>query len=154
MAIYFTVVISEEDSYTQKIESIFGISGKDISKIVIKEEIKDRIYFKTKIKEKKYIIFSDGMYTTKEGMNGKVPLIILLDDDLKVRELIIDKNRETTVQIERIKKRNFINSVKKYVNGEENKIDTIAGATYTSRAILEGCMNSIEKLKKYEKNKK
>ena len=45
-------------------------------------------------------------------MNGKVPLIIVTDIKFKILDIIMEENRETAVQVERIKKMKYLVKIK------------------------------------------
>ena len=143
---------AEEPSDIKKIEKIFGDSNLYVKKIVTVENKKEYSYYKVikSDKSENYVIFSENIYTGKEGMNGKVPLIIVVDTKFKIVEIVMDQNRETAVQIERIKKMKYLAKLKNYLNGDNEKLDAVSGATYTSRALLEGSRESIKKVKYLE----
>jgi len=151
-AIFLVLIIrvfAVEDDI-KKIKSILNDDKPEVEKVVKKEGKKEIYYFLVNKgrPDMKYMIFSDAISTTKEGMNGKVPLIIIADKELKIIEVLIEKNSETAVQIERIKKNRYVSKVKESVNNRLEKIDAVAGATYTSKAIFEGVKDSINKIKR------
>ncbi len=81
-------------------------------------------------------------------MNGKIPIIVVTDKNYNITEIINEKNLETQIQVERIRKNRYVSKVKEQVNSGAENIDVVSGATYTSRAIFEGARDSINKLKK------
>lgn len=142
----------EEVNDIKRIKEIFKKESIEVNQIMKKENKKTYLYYKIikSDKSENYIIFSKKIYTEKEGMNGKVPLIIVTDIKFKILDIIMEENRETAVQVERIKKMKYLVKIKKYLNGESDKIDSVSGATYTSRALLNGSIESIERVKKLE----
>lgn len=155
LALHIVLLSSEESTDIKKIEKIFGESVISVKKIVKIKNKKEYFYYKTikSDKSENYVIFSKNIYTEKEGMNGTVPLILVTDIKLKILEIIMDENRETEVQIERIKTIKYLSKLRKYLNGESEKIDTVSGATYTSRALIEGSLESIKRIKELEEIK-
>jgi Na+-translocating ferredoxin:NAD+ oxidoreductase RnfG subunit len=153
LAFHIALLSAEESNNIKKIEKIFGKSTVSVKKIIKIKNKKEYFYYKIvkSDKSENYVLFSENIYTGKEGMNGKVPLIIVADIKFKILDIIMDENNETEVQIERIKKIKYLSKVRKYLNGESEKIDTVSGATYTSRAIVEGSRESIKRLNDLEK---
>lgn len=138
------------DNDVKRIKSILNTDSVEIEKVIKKEGKKEIYYFliNKNTPEIRYLIFSDYILTTKEGMNGKVPIIVITDKNLNITEILIEKNSETQIQVERIRKNRYVSKVKEQVNSGSENIDVVAGATYTSRAIFEGARDSINKLKK------
>lgn len=145
-AIYLFAI--EDD--VKRIKSILNRESAEIEKVVKKEGKKEIYYFliNKNSPDMKYLIFSDYIFTTKEGMNGKVPIIVVTDKNFNITEILIEKNLETQIQVERIRKNRYVSKVKEQVNSGAENIDVVSGATYTSRAIFEGARDSINKLKK------
>lgn len=145
-AIYLFAI--EDD--VKRIKSILNTESVEIEKVVKKEGKKEIYYFliNKNSPDMKYLIFSDYIFTTKEGMNGKVPIIVVTDKNFNITEILIEKNLETQIQVERIRKNRYVSKVKEQVNSGAENIDVVSGATYTSRAIFEGARDSINKLKK------
>lgn len=92
-----------------------------------------------------YLLKSDEMKTTKEGMMGPVPVILIVDEKLGIIEIIIDKNQETSDRIATIKRSRFLSNLKKYKYGSKEEIDGFAGATLTSNAVKYGVYDTINK---------
>ncbi len=95
-----------------------------------------------------YAVFSDDIKTTKTGMRGKIPLMIVFDAEKNIKQIEILENRETEVQFERVVNSNILEKMMNYNKNKKEKIDIPAGATYTGNAIINGIKSTVDKFRK------
>ena len=95
-----------------------------------------------------YVINSDDLKVTRFGMLGKVPVTIILDTKSNIKNIIIEPNNETAINITRIKKSNFFKKLFEYKNDNSIEIDGVAGASMSCKALYDGVAYSVTKFNK------
>ncbi|MPQ43337.1 FMN-binding protein [Clostridium tarantellae] len=124
---------------TNKIMNV--INPNKISKLVNDKKANDNISVKTNIKVESGSFKNGEYFGVAEGFRG----------DLKVRTTIKDGKIRTIDIIESEEDEAYLNSAKELIskillNQNINNIDTISGATYSSKAILNAVKNSLEEM--------
>lgn len=83
-----------------------------------------------------------------KGYNGPVTIMAQTDNEEKIIQLIITANHETPSYFQKLEKNNFLKTatrvgIRDYLSGEP--VNTVSGATITSRAIMQGIRNAYSK---------
>jgi NosR/NirI family transcriptional regulator, nitrous oxide reductase regulator len=92
-----------------------------------------------------YLIHSDHYSPDVRGYNGKVPLLIALDQEKKIKAVKMLPNRETGDFVEILRENHFLESWNN-MNLKEVlavQIDAISGATETCEAVIKNIHNSV-----------
>ena len=92
-----------------------------------------------------YLIHSDHYSPNIRGYNGKVPLLIALDQEKKIKAIKMLPNRETGDFIEILRENRFLESWDNMDLMEvlTVQVDAISGATETSDAVIKNIHNSV-----------
>jgi NosR/NirI family transcriptional regulator, nitrous oxide reductase regulator len=91
-----------------------------------------------------YLIHSDHYSPDVRGYNGKVPLLIALDQEKKIKAIRMLPNRETGDFVEILRENHFLESWNNMHLKEvlSVQIDAISGATETCDAVIKNIHNS------------
>ena len=95
-----------------------------------------------------YVVYSKPASDTIRGFNGETPVMIAFDTKKVITGVYALPNMETPKFVQHVQEVGFYNNwngltVKK---GRKKKVDTVSGATYTSRAValsVQAALNTL-----------
>lgn len=95
-----------------------------------------------------YVVYSNPASDTIRGFNGPTPVVIAFDTKKVITGVYALPNSETPKFAKHVQDAGFYNNwngltVKK---AKKKKVDTVSGATYTSRAVALSVQAALEKL--------
>lgn len=95
-----------------------------------------------------YVVYSTPVSDTINGFNGPTPVVIAFNTKKVITGVYALPNRETPKFAKHVQDAGFYNNwngltVKK---ARKKKVDTVSGATYTSRAVALSVQAALEKL--------
>lgn len=95
-----------------------------------------------------YVVYSTPVSDTINGFNGPTPVVIAFNTKKVITGVYALPNRETPKFAQHVQDAGFYNNwngltVKK---ARKKKVDTVSGATYTSRAVALSVQAALEKL--------
>ncbi len=95
-----------------------------------------------------YAVYSKPASDGIKGYNGETPVLIALNAKKKITGVYLLSNNETPRFAQRVQESGFYDnwnglSIKK---ARKKKVDTVSGATYTSRAIAQSVQAALERL--------
>jgi Na+-translocating ferredoxin:NAD+ oxidoreductase RnfG subunit len=102
-----------------------------------------------------YILHSEMYSPEVYGYNGKVPLLIAVDQNNTIKEIRMLPNRETGDFVEILRKKNYLNSWDNKHPREalQMEVDAISGATETALAISKNVHIALSHFTSETKNK-
>ncbi|MCQ2297724.1 MAG: FMN-binding protein [Bacteroidales bacterium] len=88
---------------------------------------------------------SDGI----NGFKGETPLLVVFGTDKKVKQVILLPNMDTPGYVEHMKKGGLLNAWNGLTPKEalSKDVDAVAGATYTSRGVINTMKKTLENIK-------
>ena len=95
-----------------------------------------------------YAVYSKPASNGIKGYNGETPLMIALSPKEKVMSVILLDNQETPSFIARVMEAGLLKSWDglKVKKAAKKKVDTVSGATYSSRSIIQTLQAAVRNL--------
>lgn len=95
-----------------------------------------------------YVVYSPSEHGDIKGYAGPTPLMIAFDKDKKIISVTLLPNNETPRFLQRIQQSGFMNSWNGLTvkSAREKKIDTVTGATFTSRSVIQTLQATLKRL--------
>ena len=95
-----------------------------------------------------YAVYSKPASDGIKGYNGETPLMIALDKNQKVLCVVLLPNNETPGYLQRVLDAGLLSSWNGMKTGKaaKKKVDTVAGATFSSKSIIETVQAALKKL--------
>lgn len=138
---------------------------KDVADIIVKLENIQEIYptadYYTQNRHRAFDVYNNDRdkigsallssdYSQPFGYGGIVPLLIGVDDNLKITKIVLLTNNETSDYIEAIYGNKFIGRWQGVSLEEAMKlqVDVVSGATHTSEAVITGIRNTASSVMK------
>ena len=105
----------------------------------VKQEGKWTVVYDAKKNVLGYAVYSKPASNGIKGYNGETPLMIALSPKKKVMSVILLENHETPNYLSRVVNAGLLKSWDgmKAKKAAKKKVDTISGATYSSRSIIQ-----------------
>ena len=99
------------------------------------------------------VLFSSPYSDNIKGFNGPTPLLISLDDEGRIKDVVLLENQETPVYAKRVVEGGLYQAWNGLTVDEAigNQVDAISGATYTSNGVKKSL---IARLKAYQRQLK
>lgn len=138
---------------------------KDVAEVIVKLENIQEIYptadYYTQNRHRAFDVYNNDRdkigsallssdYSQPFGYGGIVPLLIGIDDNLKITKIVLLTNNETSDYIEAIYGNKFIGRWQGVSLEEAMKlqVDVVSGATHTSEAVITGIRNTASSVMK------
>lgn len=138
---------------------------KDVAEVIVKLENIQEIYptadYYTQNRHRAFDVYNNDRdkigsallssdYSQPFGYGGIVPLLIGVDDNLKITKIVLLTNNETSDYIEAIYGNKFIGRWQGVSLEEAMKlqVDVVSGATHTSEAVITGIRNTASSVMK------
>lgn len=138
---------------------------KDVAEVIVKLENIQEIYptadYYTQNRHGTFDVYNNDRdkigsallssdYSQPFGYGGIVPLLIGIDDNLKITKIVLLTNNETSDYIEAIYGNKFIGRWQGVSLEEAMKlqVDVVSGATHTSEAVITGIRNTASSVMK------
>ena len=95
-----------------------------------------------------YAVYSKPASNGIKGYNGETPLMIALSPKKKVMSVTLLENRETPSYLQRVVNAGLLKSWDgmKVKKAAKKKVDTVSGATYSSRSIIQTLQAAVRNL--------
>ena len=95
-----------------------------------------------------YAVYSKPASNGIKGYNGETPLMIALSPKKKVMSVTLLENRETPGYLQRVVNAGLLKSWDdmKVKKAAKKKVDTVSGATYSSRSIIQTLQAALTNL--------
>ena len=95
-----------------------------------------------------YVVYSSSEGNDIKGYAGPTPLMIAFDKDKKIISVTMLPNSETPRFLQRIQQSGFMDSWNGLTvkSAREKKIDTVTGATFTSRSVIQTLQTTLKRL--------
>ena len=95
-----------------------------------------------------YAVYSKPASNGIKGYNGETPLMIALTPKKKVMSVTLLENRETPGYLQRVVNAGLLKSWDdmKVKKAAKKKVDTVSGATYSSRSIIQTLQAALNTL--------
>ena len=105
----------------------------------IKVDTKWTVVYDAKKNVLGYAVYSKPASNGIKGYNGETPLMIALSPKKKVMSVTLLENRETPSYLQRVVNAGLLKSWDdmKVKKAAKKKVDTVSGATYSSRSIIQ-----------------
>jgi hypothetical protein len=92
-----------------------------------------------------YMTTSDFAGTTADGFVGPVPVRVFLDPEGNVLDFELLDNCETPAYIDMVMNEDFVGQVSSYRPGQEEQLDAVTLATFSSAAIIAGVTGAADR---------
>ena len=114
----------------------------------VKKEDKWSVVYNAKLQVLGYAVYSKPASDGIKGYNGETPLMIALDKNQKVLCVVLLPNNETPGYLQRVLDAGLLSSWNgmKTSKAAKKKVDTVAGATFSSRSIIQTVQAALKKL--------
>ena len=141
-----------QQAQKQQPKTINGIAAEIVNAFPtckgVKNEDKWIVVYDAKKNVLGYAVYSKPASNGIKGYNGETPLMIALSPKEKVMSVILLHNQETPSYIARVMEAGLLKSwdgmrVKK---ASKKKVDTVSGATYSSRSIIQTLQAALKNL--------
>ena len=95
-----------------------------------------------------YVVYSKPASNGIVGYNGETPLLIAFTPNQKILSVTLLENRETPSYLNRINEAGLLKSWNglKAKKARKKKVDTVSGATYSSRSIIQTLQAALKSL--------
>lgn len=95
-----------------------------------------------------YAVYSKPASDGIKGYNGETPLMIALDTKMVVKSVQLLDNNETPSYLQKVVAGGLLKSWDgmKAAKAAKKKVDTVSGATYTSRSIIQTLQAALKQL--------
>ena len=114
----------------------------------VKKEKKWTVVYDAKSKVLGYAVYSKPASDGIKGFNGETPVMIALDANKKIVSVTLLDNNETPGYVSRVIKAGLLKSWNdmKVNKALKKKVDTVTGATFSSKSIIETVQATLKTL--------
>lgn len=114
----------------------------------VKKETKWTVVYDAKNKVLGYAVYSKPASDGIKGFNGETPLMVALDADQKVKCVVLLPNNESPEYLQRVVEAGLMKSWDgmKVNKARKKKVDTVSGATYSSRGIIQTLQAALKNI--------
>ena len=140
------------DQQKQQPKTINGIAAEIVKAFPeaksVNKESKWTVVYDAKKKVIGYAVYSKPESDGIKGYNGETPLLVALDADKKVKCVVLLPNNETPGYLQRVVDAGLLKSWDgmKISKARKKKVDTVSGATFSSRSIIETLQAALKNL--------
>ena len=139
-------------AYRAQAPSEKELRGQGFSGILLQKMDRGIWALRSRSGERVGVVISTAAYDRTAGYAGPIPMRIWLDSRMVVRSIVLLPNNETPSFIKRLMKSGFLDNWigKSAAQIRERHVDTVSGATMSSRAVILSISRSISALIKKE----
>ena len=114
----------------------------------VKKETKWTVVYDAKKKVLGYAVYSKPASNGIKGYNGETPLMVALDVNEKIVAVVLLNNNETPGYLARVVNSGMLKSWDgmKVSKARKKKVDTVSGATYSSKSIIQTLQAALKQL--------